>query len=191
MNGSDEGGERFGVGRLESVARGKDADQCDDVRCLDQQRGWAGEPRPAVPADSAAPVTPSHGSTLRESVRTFVSGLPAVTLLGRSGRPLPTHVLPAQPGTAKVWSKRAARRHRATQSWPQDVQRYVARDPGVVDCSRTPAGRRHRGHVVGSLFCCVEMYARSSRNNAARRTLSRMTATRSSCTRTRPLRVLR
>lgn len=43
----------------------------------DSRSSCAGEPRPAVPADSAAPVAPSHGATLRESVRTFVSGLPA------------------------------------------------------------------------------------------------------------------
>jgi hypothetical protein len=34
----------------------------------------------------------------RSSAVCFVSGLPRVTLLGRTGRPLPTHVTPAFPG---------------------------------------------------------------------------------------------
>jgi hypothetical protein len=59
----------------------------------------------------------------RSGATCFVSGLPVVTLLGRLGRALPTHVVPARPGagTAAMIVLRAGAKAKADARFSPDV----------------------------------------------------------------------
>jgi Protein of unknown function (DUF4232) len=79
---------------------------------------------------AAVPGSPGAGSisyalTLRNtsSHRCFVTGIPALRLLGRGGGPLPTHVRPVQPGalTAVRVDLAPGRSARATARFSPDV----------------------------------------------------------------------
>jgi hypothetical protein len=85
----------------------------------------------------------------------FVSGLPIVTLVGKSGRALPTHPVPAQPGagTAVVVRLRPGERAEATARFSPDVP--GPGEGGGPRCEPVAYGLRIRAPGGGSLLAPV------------------------------------
>jgi len=87
----------------------------------------------------------------RSGATCWISGLPHVTLLGKTGRALPTHVVPAQPGTATaaLIILSPGQRARATARFSPDVP-----DPGeqtMGQCEPTAHRLRVRPNGGGAL----------------------------------------